>query len=314
MTVQLAPWADSSAQFYGGQSGLAQPMSRIEKIIIHTAETGGWPSYNSGKDAPHLSWAYDVSSASRSARQHFFFTQISRSLVNAPGGVETNTDGCIQIELLGTCDPDFRGGGKGLYWPGAPDQALALLAQDIAWLCDNLGISRVFAPVWLPYPASYGDTSARLSGPAFDAYRGILGHSHVPENVHGDPGALNVARIQQLMPTSAAGSAVRDYTTQEDDLPYTEDQLINAVSKGVYAQLNWPAFVDPSNGQAISAYGLIKKAAGAEEVVVDPSKLAAALLPLILPQITSAIAEAGVTATAEEAQKVADVLAARLAA
>jgi hypothetical protein len=34
-----------------------------------------------------------------------------------------------------------------------------------------------------------------MSGKAWNAFKGVCGHSHVPENLHGDPGALDFANL-----------------------------------------------------------------------------------------------------------------------
>jgi hypothetical protein len=49
------------------------------------------------------------------------------------------------------------------------------------------------------YPASYGTSNGvRLSDSQFDTYSGWLGHQHVPQNDHGDPGAFPWARLVEL--------------------------------------------------------------------------------------------------------------------
>src|SRR5215471_17719630 len=53
----------------------------------------------------------------------------------------------------------------------------------------------------LANPSSYGTSNGvRLSGSAWNAYKGILGHQHVPENDHGDPGDINIAAIMGITP------------------------------------------------------------------------------------------------------------------
>lgn len=229
MAALLFPFANTTAQWYGSTAGLNTPMAYVEKIVLHTTEGPGWPGYKGGTEAPHLTWLY-LPGTGRQIRQHFAFDQISRALVHAPGGIPTNGDGCIQIELVGTCDP--RATGAGMYWPGAPDAALQMLAADLAWLCAEFGLPRTFVPLWLPYPASYGVTAARLSGPAFDAYRGILGHQHVPQNDHGDPGALNIARLKQLMPSTAPGSSIPNVTPIPGD-DVSEADVISGMLKSI---------------------------------------------------------------------------------
>src|SRR5690606_3658218 len=47
-----------------------------------------------------------------------------------------------------------------------------------------------------PYPQSYGlKARQRMSGDQWETYRGWCGHQHVPENDHGDPGAVDIANL-----------------------------------------------------------------------------------------------------------------------
>jgi hypothetical protein len=34
-----------------------------------------------------------------------------------------------------------------------------------------------------------------MSGRAWNAFKGVCGHGHVPENLHGDPGAIDFATL-----------------------------------------------------------------------------------------------------------------------
>lgn len=127
------------------------------------------------------------------ARQHVPLNYASFSLRNLSGGVETNRDGVIQIELVGTCDKK----GRGYYWPGADDAVLLALAELIVEISSVRKIKMV-APAFKSYPSSYGSNGVRMSGYTFRRYIGWLGHQHVPENVHGDPGDFPWTRMLRL--------------------------------------------------------------------------------------------------------------------
>jgi hypothetical protein len=130
--------------------------------------------------------------------KHFRIDTSSRALVNLAGGAETNTLNVVQVELVGTCDPTTHrrwGGSRHIYWPDAPDWALRDLGRFIGWLHREHGV-RLSAPTkWLPYPSSYGRTSARMSASEWRGFYGVCGHQHVVENDHGDPGAIDINRI-----------------------------------------------------------------------------------------------------------------------
>lgn len=162
-------------------------------VVLHTTEGGSWPSYSGGASAPHLTAKPDKRRKRLVWRQHFPVTMSARALRNEPGGVETNTLNALQVELIGSCDR--RDGYGALYWPDAPAWALRELAAFLAWAHVEWGV-RLEAPnLWLPYPASYGGTRARLTPNQWRTFYGVCGHQHVPENTHGDPGDLNISAV-----------------------------------------------------------------------------------------------------------------------
>jgi hypothetical protein len=59
----------------------------------------------------------------------------------------------------------------------------------------HMGIPLSGPSEWPAYPSSYGATSARMSFAEWNAFKGICGHLHAPENSHGDPGAIPFAKI-----------------------------------------------------------------------------------------------------------------------
>lgn len=204
------PPASTTAQWYA-DTHRGVTMATIDRLTVHTTEGSGWPGYDGGSMAP--TWtALPVQTDGTWQllwRQHFPANMSARALVNALGGVETNTLRDAQVELVGTCVP----GGPGVYWPAAPDSLLAGVAGLVAWLHTEWQVPLLTAPLWLPYPSSYGASRARLSGPAWSAFSGVCGHQHVPENAHGDPGNLNIGRILQL----ASGGTDMPLTDAEID-------------------------------------------------------------------------------------------------
>lgn len=193
------------------------------KIVLHSTEGSGYPSaktYRDGRSAPH----FTTDLRGRTARQHYPLTEAAWAL-RAPAGVSTNTLGAIQIEIIGTCVESRR---------DEPHSVLTFDDGDLGYLAGLLEVIAAATDIplvtnvpWLSYPASYGDSPVRLSVPAWTAYRGVLGHQHVPGNTHGDPGALNVARALELVgatPVSAPPAPVpkpkppREYAMDRLDL------------------------------------------------------------------------------------------------
>src|SRR5207253_1030355 len=120
--------------------------------------------------------------------QHFDIDVSSRALVNLPGGVETNTLNVCQAELVGTCDPAThakwtKAGQQHVFWPEAPGWALRGVARFLAWMHEQHHVPLGGPESWPPYPRSYGSKAGqRMSGRAWDAFKGVCGHMHVPEN------------------------------------------------------------------------------------------------------------------------------------
>ncbi|MFE2346495.1 peptidoglycan-binding protein [Kitasatospora cineracea] len=127
-------------------------------------------------EAPHLVW----DPFSGRIAQFFPATSRSKSVVNLPGGVETNREGdiCIQIETL--FFPYCRVGGK--VYATVADTPCKGLDRIMAWL-RSWGVPDVWpmgAPTW----------ASNRSFTVWASQSGHYGHSQVPENEHNDPGPM----------------------------------------------------------------------------------------------------------------------------
>jgi hypothetical protein len=172
---------------------------------LHTTETTDWPSYSGGATAPNLTGKPDCRGKRILWRQHYPDEMSARALQNDAGGVETNTANVVQVELIGTCDPGTRDrwrreGRKQdedfIFWPEAPEWALREVAALVADYHKRHGIKIDGPAKWLPYPSSYGQSNPnRMTFTEWHKFYGWCGHQHVPENDHGDPGALPWSRI-----------------------------------------------------------------------------------------------------------------------
>lgn len=196
---QKIPFANTTAAWYQDN----YPGSTMESNVgvVHTTEGTSLPSYGGGASAPNVTGVPDFANQKIKWYQHFPVDSSSRALVNSSGGVETNTLNAFQVELVGTCDPTTHtkwtnAGAKHIYWPEAPDWALREVAVLVKWLHDNHGFQNRSTVTFKAYPASYGtNNGVRLTGAQWTSYYGWLGHQHVPENLHGDPGNIDMARI-----------------------------------------------------------------------------------------------------------------------
>lgn len=199
--------ADTTTQWYQDDwPGSLMNLTAATMVgVVHTTETMSWPGYEGGKTAPNYTGFGPLKGISSGQwRAHFPDERSSRALRNLSGGVETNTLNSVQIELIGTCDPkharSWNGEGKKfagkdyIYWPKASDSQLMWLAGLLADLHLRHGL-RLAAPTFVAYPESYGPGGQRFSFAKWRAFAGVCGHQHVPENVHGDPGNINMPKV-----------------------------------------------------------------------------------------------------------------------
>ncbi|MET7703152.1 MULTISPECIES: hypothetical protein [unclassified Streptomyces] len=191
---QRYPGASRSHWYQDDFGGAAM---EVNAVVLHTTEGRNLPGYRGGASAPNLTAVPDLAAKKLKWFQHFDIEVSSRALENHRGGVETNTLNVCQVEMVGTCDPkihtDWKSAGLShIYWPAAPAWALLDVARFLAWMHREHHVPLTGPDLWPAYPKSAGNRSGqRMSGAAWNAFKGICGHTHVPENDHGDPGAID---------------------------------------------------------------------------------------------------------------------------
>lgn len=127
--------------------------------------------------SPHLLWDPFTGRVA----QMFSATSRSKSVINAPGGVETNRKGdvCIQIETV--FFPYCRTA-DGQVWATVADTPCVGLDRIVDWL-RSWGVPDV-------WPMGWPDWSSQRNAGIWDSTSGHYGHSQVPENDHNDPGPM----------------------------------------------------------------------------------------------------------------------------
>ncbi|WP_155059439.1 peptidoglycan-binding protein [Streptomyces blattellae] len=189
----------SRANWY--QDDFGGDAMEVNVVVLHTTEGRTLPGYGGGGSAPNLTAVPDLAAKKLKWYQHFDVESSSRALQNLRGGVETNTLNVCQVELVGTCDPKTHqkwaaAKQSHVYWPDAPEWALTGVARFLAWMHEEHGVPLAGPKQWPAYPTSYANGGdQRMSGTKWGDFKGVCGHMHVPENVHGDPGAIDFARI-----------------------------------------------------------------------------------------------------------------------
>lgn len=146
------------------------------KIVHHTTEgssaAGAFSAYKKNKSDPHFT--VDTSTI----YQHIDTSLAARSLRNAPGGVQTNKDGALQIEVVGFAHLKKN------------PATLKNVARLCRWLENTHKVPQSW-PNGLPKTAtpSGKDPGGHNRNPVnWDTKAGHYGHSQVPENTHWDPG------------------------------------------------------------------------------------------------------------------------------
>lgn len=266
-------------------SAAAVPWTTVSRRVVHhktqsdgrdataTLYPGG------GGTAPHFTvdeWEI---------RQHFDTNAGSRALENLKGGVETNSYGAIQIEIVGY---------SGITMPGATADNLIHLLK---WIEQAHGVQWVW-PLGRPDPAAYNakgepidpGNHARPTGPWLND-SGHFPHSGIAEQSHWDPAytdlewfvlnnAMAPAATQTVLAASS-GPSFKEYLnvnvrshivtmTLGDDgkgWSLTKDQVINPFT--VREQGRYSAIGDPHvyDGDVLAWRSFVQN--GQVEIVVD---------------------------------------------
>lgn len=145
------------------------------KVVHHTTEgssaAGALAAFRANRSDPHFT--VDATTI----YQHIDTAEGARALRNAPGGVQTNRDSAIQIELVGFAHlPKDR-------------RALTNVARLCRWIEATHGVPSRW-PAGLPRAARNGRDPGghNRNAQTWDQQSGHYGHCHVPENTHWDPG------------------------------------------------------------------------------------------------------------------------------
>jgi hypothetical protein len=195
MKARIYPKADATSQWWESKFDRGT-FTEIEKILLHTTETIGWPGYVSGASAPTLTY----NAKTRQWRQHNYINTSARALVDPAGTpVRENRDDVIQIEIIAYSDEKIGASVGGVLVSKLTDDNYRDLADFYAWVRKEWGGPPLVAAKFISYPASYGASTVRMSSDAYNAFRGLCGHMHASGNAHGDPSAINAAKIIQYV-------------------------------------------------------------------------------------------------------------------
>lgn len=183
--AEWMPITGSTGSFTGGPF----------KIVHHTTEgpsaAGAFTAFRTNRSDPHFTVD------DRKIYQHIDTNVAARALRNPPGGVQTNRDSAIQIEVVGFAHrPKSRA-------------TLRNVARLCRWIEATHGVPRVW-PNGRPKPANNGHDPGghNRNASTWDTKGGHYGHSNVPENTHWDPAYTNdeVDFLMQFDGSEAVGT------------------------------------------------------------------------------------------------------------
>jgi hypothetical protein len=175
-------------------------MLSVDKLLLHTAESAGWPAYPSFE--PMLTFNPWLPRGKR-WRHHVPSNGSASTPANA-AAYRTNRANVCQIEIVAYCDPTRKASSA---WIGnISDDAYRELGEFLACINREWEVPLKIYPDCKPYPSSYGISNGiRMSAAEFDTFKGVCGHQHAPGNTHGDSGALDVQAVLKAAREIAGG-------------------------------------------------------------------------------------------------------------
>jgi hypothetical protein len=162
-----------------------------KRLVLHTTEGWSLESAEAAYRAKTIAPQFTVCFVTRRWAQHIDTASSASAMANLAGGVQTNRDGAIQVEIVGFAD----------YTQDINDDDLRWLGGIIRLICQREGIDVYRHPAFVGREAgTIATTTApqRMSFAEWDNFNGVCGHQHVPENHHWDPGHFPYERMLAL--------------------------------------------------------------------------------------------------------------------
>lgn len=172
------PAIDNHAQIDGGTF-----VGPVTIGCLHTTESSRFvpnkDNYFGHQNYPHLTVANQ--DGKFVSWQHISIRKAARALANRSGGVQTNREGVIQIEVVGKAASPFT-----------QDPVIVEgLRKLMRWIESQTKIPRKTGVTF--WAGKYGiDVPHRMTNAQWVAYEGWCAHQHVPENTHYDAGAIDI--------------------------------------------------------------------------------------------------------------------------
>jgi hypothetical protein len=196
----LIPSRFPAAIFKGDGSSGGSYTGGPWKVVLHTTETAGVPAYRKkNKEGelksvhPHLTYH----AAARSWVQHVEFDTAARALRNDKGGVQTNRDQALQVEIVSYSNRHIaEAKPKTRIWVAdLKPEHLADIREFLVFAHDEFGVEMKW-PGRQAFSSKQANAKGfRLGFDEWDQFGGVCAHQHVPEQDHWDTGALDWAGL-----------------------------------------------------------------------------------------------------------------------
>lgn len=166
-------WYEGFAREQGNSAGTYD--EGPARLVLHTTEGSSVESavaaYKKNNSWPH----FTVDPVKKIAVQHVDTAVPARALKNLAGGVETNREHAIQVEIVGRAAETHN----------MPDEQIKWLAEILGPVIRNEGIRLVTVPFYgqdAGWTLASTNAKQRMSNHDWENFNGICGHQHVPEN------------------------------------------------------------------------------------------------------------------------------------
>jgi hypothetical protein len=164
------------------------------KFLVHTTEgstlESAFDTVKAKRSSPHF--ILEVKDGRRRLVQCIPIDRAARGLEHPGGTPETNHANCIQVEVVGFTE--FKKakqlGHLELWVPNWSQDVYKFLHLLMVWTHDHFAV-----PMRADHPFIGQPGYARLSGQAFVDAVGLVGHCHVANNDHTDPGPLQTSFV-----------------------------------------------------------------------------------------------------------------------
>lgn len=181
-----------------GKAGGTFTHGAPKRLVLHSTEGSSVAGAVAAYKAKGVPPQFTVDPKTRARVQHISEDKAGYALKNLAGGVQTNNQGAIQVEVVGFAAKMQDMSDLDVVWMGT--EVVRPLAAATGF--------KLEAPAFVGADQSPANAKAkqRFSAAAWNAFNGVCGHQHVPENDHWDPGAMRIdailafARAPQSLP------------------------------------------------------------------------------------------------------------------